>query len=315
MNAALEVVILPVSDPDKSLDFYRDKLGFTLDVDYSPDARFPRRPADPPGVKHLNTIRRRADRRQPRFGRRVSTWWSTTSRRCATSWSTVVSASAPSGTRTSTAANGRAVSTSASIRSAPTTPASPTSPIPTAIPGSFRNAATGMPDHPSVLVFDVNETLIDIGSLEPHFERMFGDRQVLREWFGQLVMYSMTVTLSDTYVDFFTLGQAVLRMTADVHGVQITDDDLGELANGMRTMPAHPDVARRPCDAAREGLSPCHTDQFTTQPGGSDTVGTRGPGAPLRKAVQRRHVARVQAVARAVYRRRARAGRGTVGSA
>ena len=100
-----------------------------------------------------------------------------------------------------------------------------------------------MPDHPSVLVFDVNETLIDIGSLEPHFERMFGDRHVLREWFGQLVMYSMTVTLADTYVDFFTLGQAVLRMTAVVHGAQITDDDLAELARGMRTMPAHPDVA------------------------------------------------------------------------
>lgn len=33
MNAALEVVILPVSDPDKSLDFYRDKLGFYLVVD------------------------------------------------------------------------------------------------------------------------------------------------------------------------------------------------------------------------------------------------------------------------------------------
>ena len=100
-----------------------------------------------------------------------------------------------------------------------------------------------MADHPSVLVFDVNETLIDIGSLEPHFERMFGDRHVLREWFGQLVMYSMTVTLADTYVDFFTLGQAVLRMTAVVHGAQITDDDLAELARGMRTMPAHPDVA------------------------------------------------------------------------
>ena len=34
MNAALEVVILPVSDPDKSLDFYRNKLGFAVDVDY-----------------------------------------------------------------------------------------------------------------------------------------------------------------------------------------------------------------------------------------------------------------------------------------
>jgi catechol 2,3-dioxygenase-like lactoylglutathione lyase family enzyme len=40
MNATLEVVILPVSDPDKSLDFYRDKLGFTLDVDYAPSADF-----------------------------------------------------------------------------------------------------------------------------------------------------------------------------------------------------------------------------------------------------------------------------------
>ena len=56
-------------------------------------------------------------------------------------------------------------------------------------------------------------------------------------------MYSMTVTLSDTYVDFFTLGRAVLRMTADVHGLQISDEDVAALATAMRTMPAHPDVA------------------------------------------------------------------------
>ena len=100
-----------------------------------------------------------------------------------------------------------------------------------------------MHSRPSVLVFDVNETLIDIGSLEPHFERMFGDRRVLREWFGQLVMYSMTVTLSGIYIDFFSLGQAVLRMTADAHGVDVTDGDLSALSTGMQTMPAHPDVA------------------------------------------------------------------------
>jgi 2-haloacid dehalogenase len=100
-----------------------------------------------------------------------------------------------------------------------------------------------MDEGPSVLVFDVNETLIDITSLEPHFEKMFGDRGVLREWFNQLVMYSMTVTLSDAYVDFFTLGQAVLRMIGDSRRVQLTDSDLDELAHGMRTMPAHPDVA------------------------------------------------------------------------
>ncbi|MGO4444752.1 haloacid dehalogenase type II [Mycobacterium sp. 2YAF39] len=100
-----------------------------------------------------------------------------------------------------------------------------------------------MDEGPSVLVFDVNETLIDITSLEPYFDRIFGDRSVLREWFNQLVMYSMTVTVSDVYVDFFTLGQAVLRMIGDSRHAQITESDLDELAHGMRTMPAHPDVA------------------------------------------------------------------------
>ncbi|MUL45041.1 haloacid dehalogenase type II [Mycobacterium sp. CBMA293] len=95
---------------------------------------------------------------------------------------------------------------------------------------------------PAVLVFDVNETLVDIESLGVHFDRVFGDAAVLREWFGQLVTYSMTATMSGCYVDFFTLGRAVLHMIADIHGVRLAADDLEALAAGMRTMPAHPDV-------------------------------------------------------------------------
>jgi 2-haloacid dehalogenase len=91
-------------------------------------------------------------------------------------------------------------------------------------------------------VFDVNETLIDIDSIAPLFGEMFGDRRVLREWFGQLVMYSMTATLSEFYVDFFTLGQGVLRMLANIYRVNIADDDLLRLKAGMLTMPAHPDT-------------------------------------------------------------------------
>ncbi|OBG33536.1 glyoxalase [Mycobacterium alsense] len=40
MRALLEVVILPVSDPDRSLRFYRDLVGFNLDVDYAPAPEF-----------------------------------------------------------------------------------------------------------------------------------------------------------------------------------------------------------------------------------------------------------------------------------
>jgi catechol 2,3-dioxygenase-like lactoylglutathione lyase family enzyme len=40
MRALLEVVTLPVADADAALRFYRDQVGFELDVDYSPSAMF-----------------------------------------------------------------------------------------------------------------------------------------------------------------------------------------------------------------------------------------------------------------------------------
>jgi 2-haloacid dehalogenase len=95
---------------------------------------------------------------------------------------------------------------------------------------------------PSVLVFDVNETLIDIDALSGLFDDLFGQPGVVREWFGQLVTYSMTATMAGCYVDFFTLGRAVLHMVADIHGVGLTGAELDALQTGMQTMPAHPDV-------------------------------------------------------------------------
>jgi catechol 2,3-dioxygenase-like lactoylglutathione lyase family enzyme len=49
MNATLEVVILPVSDPDKSLRFYQEQLAFHLDVDYAPAPEFRVVQLTPPG--------------------------------------------------------------------------------------------------------------------------------------------------------------------------------------------------------------------------------------------------------------------------
>jgi catechol 2,3-dioxygenase-like lactoylglutathione lyase family enzyme len=49
MKALLEVVILPISDPDASLRFYRDQVGFELDVDYAPALDFRVIQLTPPG--------------------------------------------------------------------------------------------------------------------------------------------------------------------------------------------------------------------------------------------------------------------------
>lgn len=96
---------------------------------------------------------------------------------------------------------------------------------------------------PSILVFDVNETLLDIAHLEPLFERVFGDAGEMRRWFAQLILYSGAITLANAYAPFGELGAAVLRMHGEVRGVRIDDDHVAELGERTGSLPPHPDVA------------------------------------------------------------------------
>lgn len=93
-----------------------------------------------------------------------------------------------------------------------------------------------------IIVFDVNETLLDVGALGPHFARAFGDRLVLREWFSTVLLYSEVATLAGPYSDFGTIAGAALDMTAASRGVSLSPDDRNRILAGMRTLPAHPDV-------------------------------------------------------------------------
>ena len=97
---------------------------------------------------------------------------------------------------------------------------------------------------PSVLIFDVNETLIDFESMNPLFERVFGDKRVLREWLGHLIMYSMTITLSGLYKDYWAIGGGVFQMVGAIHKIDIKPADVEALMNAMKTMPAHRDAEK-----------------------------------------------------------------------
>jgi hypothetical protein len=93
-----------------------------------------------------------------------------------------------------------------------------------------------------VLVFDVNETLLDLETLEPTFERIFGDKSAMRLWFANLILYSAALTVADCYVPFTGIGAAVMKMLADTHGIKIRDEDKRELTDKFSTMPPYPDV-------------------------------------------------------------------------
>jgi 2-haloacid dehalogenase len=63
------------------------------------------------------------------------------------------------------------------------------------------------------LIFDVNETLLDIDALAPLFERLFDQ-----------------------------LGGAVLRMMGTIRGIHVPDGDIQLFKEAVATMPAHAEV-------------------------------------------------------------------------
>lgn len=131
-------------------------------------------------------------------------------------------------------------------------------------------------EKPSLLVFDVNETLIDFESMAPLFERIFGARTVLREWLGHLFMYSMTVTLSGLYKDFFSLGQGLLQMVGAIHGVSVKPSDVDELRTGMMIMPAHPDVVEGLRRLKEAGFRMVTLTNSPPNPNGKNPLGHAG---------------------------------------
>jgi 2-haloacid dehalogenase len=93
-----------------------------------------------------------------------------------------------------------------------------------------------------VVVFDVNETLLDLESVTPTFTRIFGDSAAMRTWFANLITYSEALTLAGVYVPFTDIGAAVLRMQAAYRGLKVSDADAAELTDRFATMPPHPEV-------------------------------------------------------------------------
>ena len=94
-----------------------------------------------------------------------------------------------------------------------------------------------------VQVFDVNETLLDLAAMDPHFQRIFGDAGVRRSWFSQMIQSALVATVTGVYSQFGALAAAALEMTAEQAGVELGDDDRQAMAAQLRQLPAHPEVA------------------------------------------------------------------------
>src|SRR2546430_16905519 len=97
-----------------------------------------------------------------------------------------------------------------------------------------------------VLVFDVNETLLDMSALDPHFQRVFGDTQVRVEWFQTMLQSAFLTTITGPYKPFGEHFRAALAITALRRDLPVSPEDERPILAGVRTLAAHTGVPPAP---------------------------------------------------------------------
>jgi 2-haloacid dehalogenase len=95
---------------------------------------------------------------------------------------------------------------------------------------------------PEVLVFDVNETLLDLAGLRPVFEAALGTAEPMGEWFARMLHGSLVSNHANAYRPFGTIGVEALLTVAKKRDVDLTTEQATEVVGTMRRLPPHPDV-------------------------------------------------------------------------
>jgi len=93
-----------------------------------------------------------------------------------------------------------------------------------------------------IIVFDVNETLLDLAPVRGWFMERFDDSPSASTWFSELLRLSFVSSVIDRYVPFTELAAAALGTVAGRSGAKIDDDDLTTVRSLLTTLPPHSDV-------------------------------------------------------------------------
>lgn len=97
---------------------------------------------------------------------------------------------------------------------------------------------------PSLILFDVNETLLDMSPVKKKVNSLLGSKLGFRIWFGMLLQYSLVDNLTSQYHDFSTIGYAALDMAAAALEEKPDDEDKLQALSAMEKLPAYKDVEK-----------------------------------------------------------------------
>lgn len=100
------------------------------------------------------------------------------------------------------------------------------------------------PARPSLLIFDVNETLSDMAPLSVRFEDVGAPEHLAKLWFAELLRDGFALTTSGDIESFSTIGAEALRVRLGSHSLdRPLEEAVNHVMQGFSELAVHPDVA------------------------------------------------------------------------
>jgi 2-haloacid dehalogenase len=95
---------------------------------------------------------------------------------------------------------------------------------------------------PSVVVFDVNETLSDLAPLSRRFAEVGAPGSLAPLWFASVLRDGFALTAAGTTASFADLAAELLRGMLPGHGVSDVEGAVSHVMRGFMSLDTHPDV-------------------------------------------------------------------------
>lgn len=95
---------------------------------------------------------------------------------------------------------------------------------------------------PSLIAFDVNETLLSLEPIRVNLEGIFGSDAPMGEWFARLLHGSLVANTFGEHRPFGEIGAEALINVAARRGLLLRAEDAIDALAPMSELPPHPDV-------------------------------------------------------------------------
>ncbi len=97
---------------------------------------------------------------------------------------------------------------------------------------------------PKLIVFDVNETLLNMEPVKKAINQFFKSDSAFQIWFSTLLQYAMVESINpkEQYHDFGKIAKASLIMLSEKFEIHLKDAEANDLLSLVSKLPAHKEV-------------------------------------------------------------------------